>query len=77
MKFDTERCSLVCEASNHFTCLSVPKLYYSVEASAQEPTTIISETNISYCLLMALVCSDALTVSHDIPNLYSTIVTGT
>jgi hypothetical protein len=75
VKLYTQGSPLVCKTSNHFASLSVPQLNDAIVAGWQKPSAIISEADISYCLLVAHVSSDALAVSLHIPYLASSVMT--
>ena len=75
MELDTERGSTVCKGSNDFACLRVPQVYQFVEARGKELSAIISEADISDCLCVTLVSTNALSMSCRVPNLARSIVT--
>lgn len=75
VKLYTQGSPLVRKTSYHLASLSVPELNDTIVTGWQKPSAIISEADISYCLLVAHVSSNALAVSLHIPYLTSTIMT--
>lgn len=75
VELDTEGCAPVCEASDDFSSLSVPKVDQFVEACAQVASAIVSEANVSHCFRVALVRSDAFAVCGSVPDLACSIMT--
>ena len=74
MELYAQRRFAVAEAPNYFACLSVPEVNRSVEGAAEELPAIIGKADISDCLRMPHVCSQALSMRQHIPNLAGSIM---
>lgn len=77
MEFNTEWSLSIGETPNDFTCLCVPKLNYFIEASTEKLFAIICELDITHCFSVPHVSSQAFSMSKNVPDFDSSIMTST